>query len=206
MQKGRQDLTNVINVLESANKGEIKSSPTLLINLDELVEKVSESKWADSNIFGFFSSSFFVKDTFDPNLVHYVNKVDLPKDKKIIILSATVNSTIYKYLFGNRIEVFDVGDVEQKGKVIQYTKRSCSRKGLGKYVKQISEEVGEKKVITFRAFIHQFSNASDKIYFGNCSGYDTLAGEDLVIVYQPPINWTNSEKQFDCFVSNQSQR
>ena len=25
-------------------------------------------------------------------------------------------------------------------------------------------------------------------------------------VYQPPINWTNSEKQFDCFVSNQSQR
>ena len=28
----------------------------------------------------------------------------------------------------------------------------------------------------------------------------------LTILYQPPINWTNSEKQFDCFVSNQSQR
>jgi hypothetical protein len=188
MQKGRQDLTNVINILESANKGEIKSSPTLLINLDELVEKVSESKWADSNIFGFFSSSFFVKDTLDPNLIHYVNKEDLPKYKKIIILSATVNPTIYKYLFGNRVEVFDVGDVEQKGKVIQYTKRSCSRKGLGKYVKQISEEVGEKKVITFKSFIHQFSNASDEIYFGNCSGYDTLAGEDLVIVGTPHHN------------------
>ena len=39
LQKGRQDLTNVINVLENANKGEIKSSPALLINLDELVEK-----------------------------------------------------------------------------------------------------------------------------------------------------------------------
>ena len=25
-------------------------------------------------------------------------------------------------------------------------------------------------------------------------------------VYQPPINWTNSEKQFDCFFSNQCQR
>ena len=188
MQKGREDLTNVINVLESANKGEIKSSPTLLINLDELVEKVSETKWADSNIFSFFSSSFFVKDSLDPNLIHYVNKEDLPKDKKIIILSATVNPTIYKYLFGNRIEVFDVGDVEQKGKVIQYTKRSCSRKGLGKYVKHISEEVGEKKVITFKSFIHQFSNASDEIYFGNCSGYDTLAGEDLVIVGTPHHN------------------
>ncbi len=28
----------------------------------------------------------------------------------------------------------------------------------------------------------------------------------MKVVYQPPINWTNSEKQFDCFVSNQSQR
>jgi hypothetical protein len=30
--------------------------------------------------------------------------------------------------------------------------------------------------------------------------------DHLKLVYQPPINWTNSEKQFDCFVSNQSQR
>jgi hypothetical protein len=182
LQKGRQDLTNVIHILENANKGEIKSSPTLLINVDELVEKVAESKWGVSNIFGFFSSSFFVKDSLDPNLIHYVNKVDLPKDKKIIILSATVNPEIYKYLFGDRIDIFDVGDVEQKGRVIQYTNRSCSRKGLGKYVKQISDELGEKKAITFKSFTHQFLNATDEIYFGNCSGYDTLAGEDLVVV------------------------
>jgi hypothetical protein len=188
MQKSKQDLTNVINILESANKGEIKSSPTLLINLDELVEKVSESKWADSNIFSFFSSSFFVKDSLDPNIIHYVNKVDLPKNKKIIILSATVNPNIYKYLFGDRIEVFDVGDVEQKGKIIQHTKRSCSRKGLRKYAKQISEEVGEKKVITFKSMIREFSNASDEIYFGNCSGYDTLAGKNLVVVGTPHRN------------------
>jgi hypothetical protein len=188
LEKGRQDLTNVINILESANKGEIKPSPTLLINLDELVEKVSDSKWADSNIFGFFSSSFFVKNSLDPNLIHYVNKVDLPKNKKIIILSATVNPTIYKYLFGDRVEIFDVGDVEQKGKIIQHTKRSCSRKGLKKYANQISEEVGEKKVITFKSMIREFSNASDEIYFGNCSGYDTLAGKDLVVVGTPHRN------------------
>jgi hypothetical protein len=188
MQKSKQDLTNVINILENANKGEIKPSPTLLINLDELVEKVSDSKWADSNIFGFFSSSFFVKNSLDPNIIHYVNKVGLPKDKKVIILSATINPTIYKYLFGDRIEVYDVGDVEQKGKIIQHTKRSCSRKGLRKYAKQISEEVGEKKVITFKSMIREFSNASDEIYFGNCSGYDTLAGKDLVVVGTPHRN------------------
>jgi len=100
----------------------------------------------------------------------------------------TVNPEIYKYLFGDKIDVFDVGDVEQKGKVIQYTKLSCSRKGLGKYVKQISDEVGEKKVITFKSFTHQFLNATDEIYFGNCSGYDALAGENLVVVGTPHRN------------------
>lgn len=188
LQKGRKDLTNVINVLEKANPAEINASPTLLIELDELIEKVAESKWAETNIFGFFSSFFYVKDAKDPNLIHYVNKVDLPKDKNIIILSATVNPTIYKHLFGEKVEVFDVGDVEQEGKIIQYTKRSCSRKGLGKYVKQVSEEVGAKKVITFKSFTHQFPNAIQEIYFGNCSGYDILAGEDLVVVGTPHRN------------------
>lgn len=188
LQKGRIDLTKIINILQSANPAEIISSPTLLIDLDELIEKVAESKLAESNIFGFFTSSFFLKDKKDPNLVHYVNKVTLPKNKKVIILSATINPTIYKYLFGDRVELFDVGDVEQKGKVVQHTKRSCARNGLEKYVNLISEEVGEKKVITFKSFTHQFSNACHEIYFGNCSGYDTLAGENLVVVGTPHRN------------------
>ena len=37
-------------------------------------------------------------------------------------------------------------------------------------------------------------------------GSSTLVADDVYTMYQPPINWTNSEKQFDCFVSNQSQR
>ena len=188
LQKNRQDLTNVLNILKNANSGEIISSPTILIELDELVEKLSENTKVESNIFGFFASSYFVKDTFDPNLIHYVSKKELPEDKNIIILSATINTNIYKSLFGDRIEIFDIGEVEQKGTVIQYTKRSCSRKGLSKYVNQISEAVGDKKVITFKSFINQFSNASKEMYFGNCSGYDTLAGENLAVVGTPHRN------------------
>ncbi len=188
IQKNRHDLTNVINILKNANSGEIISSPTILIELDELVEKLSENIKVESNVFGFFASSYFVKDTFDPNLIHYVSKNELPEDKNIIILSATINTTIYKLLFGDRIEIFDIGEVEQKGKVIQYTNRSCSRKGLSKYVNQISEAVGDKKVITFKSFTNQFPNASKEIYFGNCSGYDTLSGESLVVVGTPHRN------------------
>ncbi len=188
LQKNKQDLTNVINILKNANSGEIISSPTILIDLDELVEKLSENTKIDSNVFGFFASSYFVKDAFDHNLIHYVSKKELPEDKNIIILSATINTNIYKLLFGDRIDVFDIGEVEQKGTIIQYTKRSCSRKGLGKYVNQISEAVGDKKVITFKSFTDQFSNASKEMYFGNCSGYNTLAGESLVVVGTPHRN------------------
>lgn len=188
LQKNRQDLTNIIHILKNANSGEIIASPTILIELDELVEKLSENARCESNVFGFFASSFFVKDTLDPNLIHYVSKKELPKDKNIIILSATINTNIYEQLFGNRIEVFDIGEVEQKGKVIQYTNRSCSRNGLSKYINQISSTVGNKKVITFKSFINHFSNASKEMYFGNCSGYDTFSGEDLVVVGTPHRN------------------
>ena len=188
LQKNRQDLTNVINILKNANSGEIISSPTILIELDELVEKLSENTKIESNVFGFFASSFFIKDAFDPNLIHYVSKKELPEDKNIIILSATINTKIYKLLFGDRIEIFDIGEVEQKGTIFQYTNRSCSRKGLSKYVNQISEAVGDKKVITFKTFTDQFSNSSKEMYFGNCSGYNTLAGESLVVVGTPHRN------------------
>jgi hypothetical protein len=129
-----------------------------------------------------------VKDRLDPDLIHYVVRRELPKDKNIIILSATVSPFIYERLFGDRVEVFDVGEVVQKGKVIQYTKRSCSRNSLNRYVDQISEEVSDKKVITFKKFTHQFKNAEKDIYFGNCSGYDTLAGKDITVVGTPHRN------------------
>lgn len=188
LQKDRKDLTNVLNLLRNANQSEITQTPVLVIDLDEMIKKGSELKQIESNLFGFFSSSFFVKDPMDPDLIHYVIKKELPQDKNIIVLSATVSPYVYKKLYGERVEVFDVGDVEQKGKVIQYTKQSCSRNSLNRYVRSISDEVGDKKVITFKSFIHQFSNAVENIYFGNCSGYDSLAGEDLVVIGTPHRN------------------
>ncbi len=185
LQKNQKDLTNVINLLRNANQSEIITSPVLILNLDEMIKKVSETYQVDSNLFGFFSSSYFVKDWMDADLIHYVIKKELPKDKKIIILSATVSPFIYSRLLGDQVEVFDVGEVEQKGKVIQYTKRSSSRNTLNRYVTQISKEVGDKKVITFKSFTHQFTNAVEDIYFGNCSGYDSLAGQDITVVGTP---------------------
>lgn len=181
------DLNNIIQYLEGLIPGEIKELPTFTIDLDELIDQISSIK-VESNIIEFFASSFILKDKMDPNCIHYVIKHELPKDKKIIIMSATISPFIYNRLFGDRIKLIDIQDVQQQGSVIQYTARSCSRSGLNRYVKTISEQVADLPVITFKSFGHQFQNPVKEIYFGNCSGYDQLKGKDIAVVGTPNRN------------------
>ena len=181
------DLNNIIQYLESLIPGEIKELPTFTIDLDELIDQISSIK-VESNIIEFFASSFILKDKMDPNCIHYVIKHELPKDKKIIIMSATISPFIYNRLFGDRIKLIDIQDVQQQGSVIQYTARSCSRSGLNRYVKMISEQVSDLPVITFKSFGHKFQNPVKEIYFGNCSGYDQLKGKDIAVVGTPNRN------------------
>jgi hypothetical protein len=133
-------------------------------------------------------SDYFIKDSVIQDKIHYIKKNELTKSKKIIILSATIDPMFYQQLFGDRVHVFDLGEVEMKGKIIQYTKRSCSRKSLSKYVTKISEEVGDSIVITFKAYVNSFINSQKEIYFGNCSGYDTLSNQNLTVVGTPHLN------------------
>lgn len=188
LQNDFKKLTDMLDFLQEANPSEIIPTPEMDFDWNEMIEKVSDKHQIDSNIFGFFVSSFFMKDHNDHEMIHYVVRRELPIDKNIIILSATVSPYIYKGLFGDRVEVIDVGEVEQKGKVIQFTKRSCSRESLKRYGAKIGEELGDKTVITFKKHTHHFQNAVKDIYFGNCSGYDTLAGKDIAVIGTPHRN------------------
>ncbi len=142
----------------------------------------------NSNLVGFFSSTFFYKDPYDNNTIHYVTKREFPENKKIIILSATLPIDLYKALYGDRVEVVDIRDVNQCGEIIQYTRRSCSRTELKRYHENISEEVGDLPVITFMSYRNYFKNSVTNMYFGNCEGYDTLNGKDLAVVGTPHRN------------------
>jgi len=177
-------LTNTISLLKSLIPGEIRKTPLLSVDLDDLIEQISQTR-IETDIFSFFDSTYMMKDPRIPNLIHYVVKKDIPVNKKVIILSATIPTYIYQKLFGNRVEIIDISDVEQMGEIIQYTKRSCSRNGLTQYHRQISEQVGSTPVITFKSFQHQFKNPVKEMYFGNCSGYDSMKGQDLAVVGTP---------------------
>jgi hypothetical protein len=181
------DLDNIIDYLKSTIPTEIVSTPTFSVNIDLLIKKVAFSN-IETNIFEFFNSSFLIKDNLDHDLIHYVVRRQIPMNKKVIILSATLPLCIYEKLYGDRLNIIDIRDVEQVGSVIQFTKRSCSRHSLNWYVTDISKNIGTKPVITFKSFSHQFQNPVEGMYFGNCSGYDSMKGKDLVVVGTPHSN------------------
>lgn len=184
-----KELEGVINKLNSLSPLEIVKTPLFGINLDEIIQSVStfSNQEIGSNIFDFFSSDFMVKYNKDENIVHYVIRRDLPQLKKVIILSASAPIEIYKLLFGGRLEVIDISDVENQGRIIQKTTKSFSRKSLKDNYKEISEEVGDRPVITYKSYRGLFNNPSE-MWFGNCSGYDTLKGQDICVVGTPHLN------------------
>src|SRR5690606_7858324 len=52
----------------------------------------------------------------------------------------------------------------------------------------ISNEVGNKPVLTFMTYRRDFNNPIKDMYFGNCSGYDSMKGKDMAVVGTPHRN------------------
>jgi hypothetical protein len=186
--RGNQDFKNLLQILESSEPNIVQITPALYHLLDSIKNELKNINTPLSNIPMVLESDFFIKDSMIEDKIHYIKKNELTKSKKIIILSATIDPMFYQQLFGDRVHVFDLGEVEMKGKIIQYTKRSCSRRSLSKYVTKISEEVGDSTVITFKAYVNSFTNSQKEIYFGNCSGYDFLSNQNLTVVGTPHLN------------------
>lgn len=141
-----------------------------------------------SNVIGLLVSTYYIKDAKDNNTLYFIQQFPLPNKKRIVILSATAPTEIYRALFGDRLHVIELTDVEQEGTIIQHTKKSCSRNAMNRYADSLSQKVGDLPVITFKRFRHSFKNPVEEMYFGNCSGYDNLKGKDLAVVGTPHRN------------------
>jgi hypothetical protein len=180
-------LLKYIQQLSSSEPGICHRTPTFEGDPEELVDLIAKVK-PDSNLIDLLNSKYFIKDKIDQNTLHYILNNPLPPNKKIIILSATAPIPIYQELFKDRLEVIELTDVEQKGNIIQTTKQSCSRNSLTRYADSIAKKVGDTPVITFKNFKKYFKNPIEEMYFGNCSGYDNLKGNDIAVVGTPHRN------------------
>jgi hypothetical protein len=142
----------------------------------------------ESNILHFFNSEYFIVDAKDISIIHYVKKNSLPSDKKIIILSATANETIYRFLVGDRLKIHQVSNVDTAGIIQQNTKHSLSRSYFDKHIDDVTSEVGSLPVITFNQNKHLFDNPVDDMHYGKTTGFDHLKGKDIAVVGTPHAN------------------
>ncbi|SFJ10842.1 hypothetical protein SAMN05421638_2193 [Kaistella treverensis] len=175
-------IKSVVEHLKQVGNG-IYCRSSYIIDIDDLADNGDSMTGIQSNVIDFFRCSFFILEN---EQIHYIVKRGLPTGKKNIILSATLSPYIYEKLYPElNFEIFNISNVEQVGKVIQYTGRSCSRSGLEKYGDEISKEIGDKITITFKGYKDKFINADEQAYFGNCSGYNHLRGKNVVVVGTP---------------------
>jgi hypothetical protein len=185
----KNPLEDVLMWLVKLNGSTYTETPTFDIDLEKLEDEILERD-VDSNIFDFFQSDYCVLDKEDGDKLRFVSKRRIPDDKKIIIMSATAPVEIYRKIFGDRLDVVELTNVEREGEIIQHTKKSYSRSSLEGSVDEINDKVDGEPVITFKTFKNRIDGATEEMHFGNCEGYDTLKGKDIAVVGTPHINQT----------------
>lgn len=156
----------------------------------DVLEKIvlqNQHKW-DGNILQFFNSDFFVVDSRDPAQIHFITKNKLPQDKKIIILSATVDQFIYERLFKDRIKFYDLSNIELTGMINQDYSYSFSRQSLKENLDYAIEKANTLPTITFVNYKHHFKNAVKDCHFGKATGFDKLKNQNIAVVGLPHAN------------------
>jgi hypothetical protein len=118
----------------------------------------------------------------------------LRDDAKYIVLSATANETLYRQLFGERLEFMDLSGTETRGRCIVHNSRGYSKRSIAGDVKGFAEQVrmdrdkyGFDCVITHQAFVDALNKADIPVagHFGALEGLDRLGGRDIAIYGTP---------------------
>jgi len=166
---------------------------TIIFNDYKQVEEaiINHNNDYEGNLINFFNSNFYAVDSHNASVIYYINKNTLPENKKIIILSATADETFYKRLFGERLEFYDLSNVELQGTLVQDTNYSFSRTSLNndnclEYALDKTKDYDA--VVTFASYKNSFPNSVTNMHLGNVLGYDELKGKKVAVVGTPYHN------------------
>jgi hypothetical protein len=198
--KVRKDMpmNSIVQFIREALPFIVYPMPNYKLTPQELkeIETAVINKKLSSNVIGLLSATHIYKTMSDTGVdnVYYIQRKELPKDKKIIIMSATANEEVYKLVFGNRLISFaDTGKVALKGKIQQMIGINASRSALTQNPENIErikdfivDILGENAtIITYKAFVDKFNAAAN---FGGVIGSDIYKGRDIAIVGTPNFN------------------
>lgn len=174
-------------LVDGIAEGEItKLPPQYHIDMDEHAHSFATTDGISSNIVSFLNCDYLYKQEGNPHKIYFVNQSFLPEDKKIIILSATINVEAYRRMYGDRLEVIDITDIETKGTIRQHVKKSYSRSSLENSIEEINSKLDDDKpTLTFMTFANKLKNGVTELYYGNSEGYDEFKGQNIQVVGTP---------------------
>jgi len=194
---GRKIIGNILSEISNAPSGIVHETPAYFMwfakEIENIIVKDNNIK---TNILGFLNSSHFVKLENEKKIeyVHFINKRTLPLGKKIIILSATIDESIVKKVFGPNINFYDIGQVEQEGEIVQITSKSFSKYTVNQDyegMKNIAEELirqynPSSYVITYKGVFDDISEPDWNFF--NTAGRNELSGKNISVIGTPHIN------------------
>lgn len=126
----------------------------------------------------------------DGEIIHYYRPSFLPRGK-YIVLSATMDSVLYKQYFKYmKIRVFEYKKAKYKGKLIQYTAHTMSRRCVEQHKEQLETFLqgyrNDYELITFLRYENELLGSG--LHFGNVEGIDRLKGKNILVLGTPHQN------------------
>lgn len=181
-------INKLMQDIENAQPGECIPMNIQNINIREILSHITLSD-LNGNFIAFINATKIIKDESNPSILHYYTLNHLPEDKKVVIMSASPLNCIYENLYGDRVEIIDLGNVQNLGRITQFTSKSYSRQSIkNSEINEIKDRIAGKKLISFKSTKGQFDPESSNPYFGNTSGYDDLKGENIAVLGTPHFN------------------
>ena len=167
----------------------IPNEYTIPMNLGEYpkeYQKSFEKSAIDWNVPSFYEarSICVVNRRKDDRRFYYFTPSKLP-NVKMTIMSATADESVYRSLYGPRVDCYRIPLVELKGRLIQYTydtmSRACIDKlDFNKIMNVVHKITGNPHipVITFKGLDPDQS----EIYFGKVEGFNKYSGKDIAVI------------------------
>lgn len=199
------ELLKLYEFIENAEYGtvfdltnEVADLDLIREDLQKVIEKeVLNDRSITSNVLGLFWATHFIKNQ-EGHSIEYITRRELPEDKTIVIMSATLNKRMCELLFGDRLEWREVPMAKEASPVIMHTEYSYSRTSIKRReqeYKQLLQQYANDgfSIITFKTFLEKYENDKEmaeaataiKATFGATAGLDFLKGENLAIIGTP---------------------
>ena len=189
--KTQNIIDDLLMSVKKAKFNIIQEMPSYLIKNKEVYSVIlSHTNSFNTNVLGFLDCTHFIKsyNSKKQEIISFVNRRVLPINKKIILMSATLNEEICKLVFGDKMIWVDLGDVELKGNIVQYPQKSFSRfqiKENKDLIPLAQNIVGKLPTITYKSLANKFNTIAT---FGATAGLDSMKGMDIAVIGTPHVS------------------